>query len=318
MRKTIFGCLGAAAVSLALQFTTANVHASLFSTCNPCDEVGVCDPCGPCGDNDSCNPCDAACGTKAGKWFLNGHMESGFFANGHGNTATYTGGEKFIAGRPYDTISGNTGLLQNTRLTGAQINQTYLSMGKKVDGRHGLDIGGTVDFTWGSDAYIVQSKGLEYAAGHGLGDQGRWGTGDYYAAFAQAYTEIAYGRWDVIVGKFAAPFGSSSYKSTDNFFYSWATTNIIAPHTAAGAYTTYKVSDRLSVIGGWAMPEEFGESSKHNDVLGGIVWTPSNRLSARYVFAAGENKYVAGSPEEFVHTLLTTYHISKKLRYVFD
>ena len=126
MRKAFFGCLGVAAVSVLLQFTPANVQAhGLFSpcdpACNPCDEV-QCDPCDPCGSN-------GRVPAKAGRFFLNGHMEAGFFANSHGNVAHYhESGGGFIRGRGYCFASGNTENLQNTRLTGAQVNQVYLSM----------------------------------------------------------------------------------------------------------------------------------------------------------------------------------------------
>ena len=315
MTKTIFGCLGAAAVAFALQFTPANVEAGLFERCTPCAEVD----CYPCDDAGNCDPCDAVCGPKAKKWFVNGHLEAGFFANGHGQKSTYDG-YGGLHGRGADYWSGNTELLQNTRLTGAQINQVYVSMGRAVDGKRGLDIGGTVDFTWGADAYMVQAAGLELKE-NGL-DKDRWGSGDYYSAFAQAYAELAYKRWNVKAGKFATPFGSSSYKSTDNFFYSWDPSALIVPHTAGGAYATYAVNNKLSVFGGWVMPDEIGQSSKYNCVLGGFNWTPSKRLNVRYAFAAGENTYT-GYPfydevDVFVHTFGITSQINKRLKYVFD
>ena len=331
MRKTIFGCLGAAALAFALQFTPADVQAQgIFGRlCDPCDAAGLCDPCdrignGSCFDNLDCAPCGAlnGCGPKLGKWFLNGHMEAGFFANGHGNKSTYN------SPREADLTSGNTGFLQNTRLTGGQFNQLYLSAGRSVDGRRGLDIGGTVDFTWGSDGYKVQAAGMEYAAGHG---QYGWGTGDYYAAFAQAYVEAEYGRLNVKAGKFYAPFGIDSYKSTENFFYSWSPTKYIVPTTAGGAYATYKLNDQLSVLGGWAMPDEIGEGTKYNTGIGGVTWTPGKRFTASYTFAVGKNNYAAGGyrpldadvgrndgSNVFVHSLNTTTHINQKLKYVFD
>jgi len=318
MKKTIFRCLGAAAVAFVLQFTTANVLAADWLS--PCGEI-ACDPCDPV--------CGSKVGTKAGQWFLNGHLEAGFFANSHGATSTY-GGPGFDAGlhqaahaeitRGANGASGNTDRLQNTRLTGGQVNQVYLSMGKAVDGRRGLDIGGTVDFTWGSDAYRVQTAGMEYAAGHGAPDN-RWGKGDYFASFAQAYAEIAYDRWNIKAGKFYAPFGSSPYKSTDNFFYSWASTAYIAPTVGGGAYATYKVNDKLAAVGGWVMPSEIGESSKNNAFLGGLIWTPGKRLNVVYAFAVGENTYGGNglAPYDyFVHSLVTTTQLSDRLKYVFD
>ena len=90
MRKTVFECLCVTVVAVALQFATANVlAANWFSACHPCDEVA----CDPCGETIFCDPCDPVCGSKAGvkagKWFLNGHLEAGFFANGHGAKSTY-------------------------------------------------------------------------------------------------------------------------------------------------------------------------------------------------------------------------------------
>ena len=292
MRKTVFWCFGAAAVAFALQFTTADVQAGIFNICNPCDEV-----CGTC--DDTCNPCDVACGPSVGKWFVNGHLETGFYANEYGQTCA--------------AAHGNSDLLMNTRHTGAQGNQLYVSGGKKVDGRCGLDVGGTIDATWGSDAWLVQTRGLERTAK----DPHGWGSRDYYGAIAQAYVEAEYGRWNVKAGKVYAPFASSSYKSTDNFFYSWAATEMIAPQTAGGAYTTYKVNNKLSVMGGWITPGEIGYGTKYNAALGGVDWQATSRLNVFYVFAYAENRY--GAPtEEFYHTLLTTFQYSKRLKFVFD
>jgi len=329
MRKTIFGCLGVAAVAFALQFTPADVQAQGFfsRSCDPCDAAGFCDPCdqignGSCFDDLACDPCGAlnGCGPKAGKWFLNGHIEAGFFANGHGNRAVH---DNIGEGRAYNGETGNTEYLQNTRLTGGQLNQVYISAGRSVDGRRGLDIGGTVDFTFGSDAYLVQARGLEYGAGHGLNgdDEGRWGTGDYFSAFAQAYIEAEYGRLNVKAGKFYAPFGIDSYKSTENFFYSWSPTMLIVPTTAGGAYATYKLNDRVSVLGGWVIPDELGESSKNNAVLGGFSWTPGKRFTGSYTFAIGKDtqgELFDIKTDYFLQSLTATAQVTKRVKYVFD
>ena len=320
MKKIVFGCLSVAAVAFALQFTMADAQAGIFT---PCDAVG-CDPCDPCGDGYGCND-DGCAPVRAGGFFLNGHMEAGFYANEYGQKSMYgpVAGVN-TRGRGAFMGSGNTDLLQNTRLTGAQINQVYLSMGKAVDGRRGLDIGGTVDFTWGSDAYLTQASGMEITAKDPTG----WGSGDYSASFAQAYAEIAYQRWNVAIGKFYLPFGSDSYKSTDNFFYSWSSNNLINPQVGGGAYASYKVSDKLSVIGGWVMPEEIGESGDNNAVLGGFVWTPGKRFNLRYAFAAGKDTYGPNGQyrawgdgdrnKYFTHSLTPTTQINKRLKYVFD
>ncbi|MDR0522417.1 MAG: hypothetical protein LBH00_11280, partial [Planctomycetaceae bacterium] len=88
MRKSFFGCLGAFAVAFILQASPAQIQAGLFDQCSPCDEAGECNPCDPCGDSDPCNPCDVVCKTKTGKFFVNGHIEAGVFANAHGSKNT--------------------------------------------------------------------------------------------------------------------------------------------------------------------------------------------------------------------------------------
>ncbi|MCL2005071.1 MAG: porin [Planctomycetaceae bacterium] len=313
MKKTIFGCLGAAAVAFALQFTPANVQASFFGACDPCGE-GFCGPC----DDAWANPCDPCgtfngCGTKAGKWFLNGHIESGFFANSNGNTSTYGEEPWDLLGRGADVNSGNSARLQNVRLTGAQINQVYVSMGRKVDGKRGLDLGGKLDFTWGSDAYQVQSGGMEQ-----IGED-RWGSGDYFAAFSQAYIELEYKRLNVKAGKYYAPLGIDSYLSTENFFYSWSSMNSMVPTTAGGVLATYKASDRFSLLGGWMMPDEIGQSSKNNYLLGGFDWKlgRKNRVSIDYVFGVGKNTYGENDFDAFIHTLKVKRNLSKRLSSTF-
>jgi hypothetical protein len=304
MKKTIFGCLGAAAVAFALQFTPANVEAGVFSrlsNCTPCSEVGPCDD----ADLGSCDPCEPVCGVKAGKWFVEGHMEAGFFSNAHGSKTLY--GEDGFKGRGYQPLSGNSALLANTRLTSAQINQVYLALGREVDGRRGLDVGGRVDFTWGSDAYMVQAGGLEINAKNPTG----WGKGDYYSAFAQAYAEIEYKRLNVKAGKFYAPFGTNHYPSTERFFYSMDLNSTFLPHHAGGAYATYKASDRFSVILGWAMPEEIGRTDKNNAIIGGFDFDVTKRLNLRYVFATGSNMAADAPYNAFVQSAIATYKRGK-------
>ena len=326
----------AVAVAFALPLTSANLQAQgFFRNCDPCEPV-TCDPCDPCGDY-NCAP------VRAGKWFVNGHMEAGFFANSHGNKSTYGVPDSYAGGshssyaglfRGADWHSGNTDFLQNTRLTGAQVNQVYISTGRAVDGRRGLDIGGTVDFTWGSDAYMTQARGMEFATGHwtesGL-SQGQWGTGDYFSSFAQAYAEIALDRWNVKVGKFYAPFGSDSYKSTENFFYSWSHNAYIAPTTVGGVLATFNVNNQLSVFGGWANGvDQIGETSDDNAFLGGFNFSPSKRFNLRYAFGVGKDTYGYGLIKDareggdnvkrdyFVQSLTATSQLTNRLKYVFD
>jgi hypothetical protein len=310
------GCLGVVTLVLVAQFAQTEVKAGVFQDqdCSPCEEISECNPC----DETSCDPCEPVCGTKKSKYFVTGYLEAGFFANEYGQKNVY-----YPKG-PYSHNNvdyGNTANLQNVKNTGGQLNQLYVSAGKSVDGSRGWDFGGTVDFTFGTDAGMVQAAGLEFNSGHGLDS---WGTGDYYSAFAQAYFEAAYKKWNVKAGKFYAPFGSNGYQSTSRFFYSLADTFAFVPATASGAYATYTFNDKLSVYGGWVQPDQFGETSDDNAFLGGIIFQPTQKLNLHYAFAIGKNsRQELGANHKndinyFVNSLVATYQINKKWKYIFD
>ncbi|GHT35734.1 hypothetical protein FACS189427_05710 [Planctomycetales bacterium] len=325
MRKFWFGFLGTVAAAAALHFTQVSVNAGLFSDCSPCD------PCKPVCET-ACDPCEPVCGSK-GKWFVTGHLEVGFWANEYGQKTWYdpadTTRHNLGAWRGNDP-DGDAEFLYNTKTTGAQLNQLYISAGKSVDGRHGWDFGGTADFTFGTDASMVQATGLEIDP---LRDKEGWGTGDYYSAFAQAYFEAEYKKWNIKAGKFYAPFGSEGYKSTDRFFYTLADTWGVVPATASGAYATYTVNKNLSVYGGWVKPDNFfrdSSTSRSNAFLGGANWQ-YGKLGLAYALAFGEDSAadvdapfgLSGLPHSsdfnyFVQSFVATYQVNKKLKYTFD
>ncbi|MDR2643371.1 MAG: porin [Planctomycetaceae bacterium] len=322
MKKKLLGGLGVIAALFALQFAQTEVYAGLFDRLSPCAEVGECNPCDVAATD--CDPCGNvdACYTKKSKWFVNGYIETGFFANEYGAKNQYDNALPRQY-RTWNQWSGNTKFLQNVGQTGGQLNQLYISTGRAVDGKHGLDIGGTVDFTFGTDARFVQAAGFEYQYDNAGAKEWQWGTGDYYSAFAQAYFEAAYKKWNVKVGKVYAPFGSNSYKSTDRFFYSLADTFAMVPATALAAYTTYTVNKKFSVYAGWAQPDQFGETSHDNAFLFGFDWDVGKRLHIAYALGVGENdRYKnAATPyttEYFVQSLVATYKISSKLTSIFD
>lgn len=297
MKRFILTCIGIVLTWSAASFA----QAELFNSCGQYGSL--------------CDPCKSVAGKKGG-WFLNGHLETGLWANEYGTTNHYypttasqnvldygNGGDSWV-GRP----------LQNVANSGLQLNQIYISAGKAVNGQHGLDIGGTVDFVFGTDAYMVQARGMEFDAGHG---SGRWGSGDYFSAFAQAYAELEYKKWNIKAGKFYAPFGSQSFKSSDNFFYSFASDYSIVPKTAGGVYATYTVNDKLDVYAGWVQPDQFGETKNDNAFLFGVIWQPTRNLNIHYALGVGENHYDVDW-DYFVNSLVVNWQISKKWKYVFD
>ncbi|MDR0391693.1 MAG: porin [Planctomycetaceae bacterium] len=319
MKRKLLGGFGVIVAFFALQFVQTEIQAGLFDLIKPCAAIGECNPCDKVYDT-GCDPCADidACYAKVKKsqWFANGYFEVGFFANEYGQKNHYLANPTERT-RAWIPQSGNTSYLQHNANTGIQLNQLYISVGRAVDGKHGLDVGGTVDFTFGTDAQFVQAAGLEFNDNFGT-KESQWGSGDYYSSFAQAFIEVAYKRWNIKVGKVYSPFGSNGYKSTDRFFYSVADTYAMVPATALAAYATYTVNNNLSVYGGWVQPDQFGETSENNALLFGFDWNVGKRLTLSYAYGAGTDKRGRYDVDYFVQSLVTKYKINSRLTSIFD
>jgi Protein of unknown function (DUF1597). len=226
---------------------------------------------------------DSACCPSP--WNFGGHVESGLYVNQYGQKNGYT--NRAWGGDGIDWRSGNTEMLLNVRQSDLQVNQGWVFLEKKLSKRCCWDIGGRVDYVWGTDAFYMQSAGLENNAGHDY-----WGTGDYYSAMAQMYAELGYGRFSVKIGKFLTPMGSDPIYSPDRFFYSLSKNFGALPVTHTGALATLEVNRKLSVFGGWTQGyNEFFESSKNNAALAGFEYNLNPCTTIGYSFLWGKNTY---------------------------
>lgn len=331
---------------VALGFSQVT-YAENDSYCNSCTEI-ACSPCDPCEQGIFCDPCNPVCKPKKSKWFIGGHGEAGFFANEYGNKDQHYNGW---------TDPGNLayfpGTLHNVRNTGGQLNQLVFFMGREADGRRGWDWGGRVDYMFGTDAALAQSRGLEYASGHWDNADpnhwgGRWGSGDYYSALTQAYFEGSYKKMNIKVGKFLTPMGHESLYSTDRFFYSLSDAFCMLPITQSGALLTYDVNKKLSVFGGWVQgqrassydsyydpywdemvyEDNFFDSSHNNAFLFGLKYDFSKRGYVKYSAMIGRdtsdsslNLYYGGLRNDrnyFVQSLVVGYKPGKRWDYTFE
>ncbi len=235
-------CIGVGALLLAA--LTASAQA------NQCDN-----PCDPSG-------CDLGCGKVSSLWFYGGHFEAGLYGNNHGQKNWYDGSKP--AGEGWASISGNTALLGPARMADLQMNQLYGYFGKKLNARCGWDVGGRIDFMYGTDAFFTQSNGLEYfrrdPASFTLVNE-RWGKGDYLASLPQAYGEVGYRNLSVKLGKFYTPLEGGAIMSPNRFFYSTSYVHGLLPITQTGAVATWDVNSRLTAYGGWTCGEDFTVSS---------------------------------------------------------
>jgi len=335
MKKTIFGCLGAAAVAFALHFTMAHVQAGLFSSCNPCDEV-ACNPC----DEATCDPCDAACGPRAGQWNFGGWIEAGFYANQYGRRNIYSNYE--FAGKhnlvlPLDNAvannayPGNYRRLNNVALSDPQMNQAWIFVERTLNTRRGLNFGGRVDFLYGTDGRFTQSDGLEFRS---LSDswavrrENSWGQGDYFASFAQIYGEVGFNNVSVKAGKFLSPMGSNSIMSPERFFYSLTHAFAAMPVTHTGVIGTWSPSKNFSAFGGWVNGEDRtfynndGTEGADNAALFGVEYALNKRVNLAYTALIGKSKNGAGRTEfdvdYFVHSFVVNAKLNKRWDYTFE
>ena len=275
MRKSMKGCLGVVAALIAVHFALAEVKAGVFSECSPCGEI----LCGPC--DEACNPCDAICGPKrASQWNVGGWVEAGLWANQWGRTNSYADG--LVA-------PGNSVLLNNAQHTGVQMNQAWLFVERTVNTRRGFDIGGRVDFVYGTDAYFTQSDGFEYRSR--TPNATPWGEGDYGVSFAQAYAEIGVNNLNLKVGKLLTPLGHESIMAPNRFFYSLNYAYYVLPDTHTGAVATWSPSEKFSLIGGWTNGANLTfYNQDNNTAIFGATFTPNKKIGLSYIGGIGREK----------------------------
>ena len=299
MKNFIKKCLGVAALTVALNFAQAGVQASdCFDDCNPCDDASICNPCDDLID----------CGKKTQR-LISFWIEGGVTRNQFGRRDFYDDG----------LVPGNAYVLQNAKQTELVVNQLWISGERKVS-RRGFDIGGRMDFVFGTDAKYLQSDGFELKSRDAEG-YNAFNNGDYGGAFAQAYGEIGYNRLNIKIGKMLSTLETEfdSVEAPHRNFYSWSYTHAVKPHTMTGIVADYKLSNRLTAFGGWTTGfDQSFYNEKDNAVVGGVK-ANLGKVHVLYSAALGRDKANEnGKYEYIVQTLAASAKLSKKLTYNFD
>lgn len=302
MKKIIFNCLGLVTVISLSHFVSSNAVAGVYQDCSPCD-VAICDPCAPVG-------CD-----RDSLWECGGWAEAGLYVNEYGQKNSYD---------RWGLIpeSGNTELLRNVRQSDPQLNQLWLYFGKKLDTRFGWDFGGRIDGVFGTDAYFLQSDGLEYKSGTNR----EWRTGDYYTALAQIYGEVGYKNVSLKVGKFLSPLMGESIMSPNRFFYSLPRAFDTTAVTNSGALATWKVNDAFSLYGGWVNgADSTFANSNDNAALFGFDWRLNRSFKFGYAGMIGKDKseysdmgMTMQDYRYYVHSFHFNWQMSQRWNYQFQ
>ncbi len=324
MRKMILGCLGVVAM-IAMQFAQAEVKAD-ECVLDPCADV-ACDPCGE--DSIFCDPCaDIDCNKKS-KWVFGGLIEAGVYVNEYGNKDVYgkDGRGLLTLGNGENDYwpgsAGNSATNVITDQTSFVVNQTYLYFGKEVSGK-GLDFGGKISVMHGTDAWLLQSEGLEYGAGRGA-----WNSGDYFTALPEAYFEVGYNKLSVKVGKFLSPLGHEGFIANGRFFYSASDALAMLPGTHSGMLATWTPNKKLSVFGGWVNGyDRFFDDSDDNALLAGFKYQFNKRLYVKYGALIGTRTWdeydvpsvgeVKKDQDYFIQSFIVGYKPGKRWDYTFE
>jgi len=193
-----------------------------------------------------------------------------------------------------------------------QMNQFWLYVQRKADsGGCGWDVGGRIDFVYGTDARFTQAAdGLE----------ANWNQTQrfYQAALPQFYLDLAYNRWMLRAGHFYTIVGHEVVQAPDNFFYSHAyTMRYGEPFTHTGMLATYKLTDRLSLNAGlhrgW---DQFDDTDGDDSLgfLGGAAWTSCDgRSSLAFALTSGEQ---GPGNNTVMYSIVGSRRLTGRLRYV--
>ncbi len=290
-----------------------------------CEAAAGCDSaCGGC--DSACGGCDSACGCKKGCG-LRGRM-------GGGRMCDLLGGKNCCLGDPYTLFGEHCGWSAggwvqlgyttdelpafNTYDDVLQLQQGWLYAEKAVDGRCGLDIGGRIDYIYGTDGPNTQAFGTDPRGWDNDWDNG----GQYGHAIPQLYGEVAYGDLSVKFGHFYTIIGYEVVPATGNFFYSHAYTfNFSEPFTHTGVLAQYDVNDCVTVWGGYTMGWDSGFDDNGDAFLGGISMDLTDRLNVTYASTGGRfaepwSGAVPQAVSGYQHSIVSQYDVSDSLQYI--
>ena len=279
-----------------------------------CGCEAIADP--ACGCEGVCDPgCDSGCGSGLG---LASHLSDtinhcslGEQWSLFGEHCGYSAGGWIQMG-----YHNKANSLFNSRPDEYQLHQAWLYAEKAIDTSGGFDIGGRIDYLYGTDAPDTQAFGTDPRGWDNSWDNG----GDYGHALPQVYVEAGYGDFSVIVGKFFTIIGYEVVPAPDNFFYSHAYTMYNSePFTHTGVLGTYNYSDDVTIFGGYTFGWDSGFDDNGDSFLGGISLGLTDRWTLTYATTFGrfgEARFNDDAERGYMHSIVSEFALSDKLQYI--
>jgi len=214
--------------------------------------------------------------------------------------------------------NGNTNepVLFNDKVNEFNLNQLNFYIERAVDTEgDSWDIGGRMDFMYGTDARFTQASGWD----------SNWNNhqnGGYYdIAMPQLYVEVFAPIGNGItakLGHFYTTIGNEVVTSPDNFFYSHAYTMLYAePFTHTGALFSYDINDNFSINGGAVMGwDNMTENAGAWSFLGGGSWTSDSQASSVTVQLISGNQSDTESGNTTMYSIVATHDITDNFHYL--
>ena len=195
-----------------------------------------------------------------------------------------------------------------------QLHQQWLYAEKAIDTEDGFDIGGRVDYVYGTDGPDTQVFGTNRGWDSG------WDNGSQYGhALPQAYFETGYGDLSVKVGHFFTLIGWEVVPAPNNFFYSHSYTMYNSePFTHTGALAKYAAGESTTLWGGYVLGWDNGFDDNGDAFLGGISQGVGEDLTLTYATIMGrfaEARFTAVETG-YMHSLIADYAVTDKLQYI--
>lgn len=219
----------------------------------------------------------------------------------------------------------------NDRSGELQMNQLYLYLQKAVQvSGDEFDIGGRVDFMYGTDAIFTQAYGTSSADGN----RGSWDlhltdrdSRFYGIALPQAYAELNLpvgNGIDVKIGHFYTIIGYEVVTAPDNFFVTKPyTMQYGEPFTHTGFLANYAFNPNWSVSAGAVTGSNSGGWDGNWDrqlgnwsFLGGVTWTGDDPTTSLAITSTAGKTAENNNANWAMYSVVGKYNFTDKLHYV--
>lgn len=229
--------------------------------------------------------------------------------NGYNIGGSVVNSMTFNTDAPQDRFNGP--VTWTDRSNEWQMNQAWLYFEKALDADKDFDIGGRVDFLYGSNFRFTTSTGLE--------DNINGSHAFYGLAIPQFFTTTKWNNWTFKTGHWISPVGFFGVDMSQNFFNTLPYTYQYGePFTHTGSLATYQVNDNLSVGGGvtrgW---DNFDNTNPNLGAIGTVNYTINDSSSLAWVgvYSQEQNQNLVFKPR-YLQTLVYSNNLSENWTYV--